>query len=67
MGSRSVSKYVAGLAKHSHRNRRGKLPALNAERQASLRRLYFVKKWKQVTLAIHFRIAPSTVSRYLSS
>jgi hypothetical protein len=62
-----MSKYVAGLAKHSHRNRRGKLPALNAEQRASLVRLSRVKKWKQVTLAIHFRIAASTVSKYISS
>ena len=57
-------KYVR---KNTRRNARKHLPALNAEQRASLRRLYFAKKWKQVTLAIHFRIAASTVSRYIST
>jgi DNA-binding transcriptional regulator LsrR (DeoR family) len=55
------------VRKNTQRNKRKHLPALNAEQRASLRRLYFVKKWKQVTLAIHFRIAQSTVSRYVAS
>jgi DNA-binding transcriptional regulator LsrR (DeoR family) len=57
-------KYVR---KNTQRNKRKHLPALNAEQRATLRRLYFVKKWKQVTLAIQFRISQSTVSKYISS
>jgi DNA-binding transcriptional regulator LsrR (DeoR family) len=53
--------------KHVHRNKRKHLPALNAEQRAALRHLYFVKKWKQVTLAIHYRIAQSTVAKYIAS
>lgn len=55
------------VRKNTQRNKRKHLPALNAEQRASLRRLYFVKKWKQVTLAIQFRISQSTVSKYISS
>lgn len=50
-----------------HRNKRKHVPALNAEQRAALLRLYFVKRWKQVTLAIHYRIAQSTVSKYIAS
>ena len=57
-------KYVR---KNTQRNKRKHRPALNAEQRATLRRLYFVKKWKQVTLAIQFRISQSTVSKYISS
>jgi DNA-binding transcriptional regulator LsrR (DeoR family) len=49
-----------------HRNHRKHVPALNAEQRATVRRLYFVKKWKQVTLAIQFRISQATVSKYVS-
>jgi DNA-binding transcriptional regulator LsrR (DeoR family) len=49
-----------------HRNKRKHLPALNRERRADLVHQYFVKKKKQVTLAIQFHIAQSTVSRYIS-
>jgi len=57
---------VKYVRKNTRRNQRKHLPALNAEQRTSLLRLYFVKKWKQVTLAIHFRIAQSTVARYIA-
>lgn len=50
-----------------HRNKRGHLPALNRERKAALRHLYFVKRKKQVMLAIHFRISQSTVAKYIAN
>lgn len=53
--------------KNTRRNARKHLPALNREQRVSLRRLYFREKWKQVTLAIHFRIAQSTVAKYIAS
>ena len=50
-----------------HRNKRGHWPALNAEQRAALLRAYFVKRKKQVTLAIQWRIAQSTVARYIAN
>jgi DNA-binding transcriptional regulator LsrR (DeoR family) len=51
----------------SHKNKRGHTPALTAEQRTALLRLYFVKKKKQVFLAIQYRIAQSTVARYIAS
>lgn len=50
-----------------HRNKRGHVPALNAEQRAALIRQYFVKGKKQVTLAIQFGIRQSTVARYIAA
>jgi predicted transcriptional regulator len=49
-----------------HRHHRKHIPALSVEGRASVRRLYFRKRWTQVRLAIHFHIAQSTVSKYVS-
>lgn len=49
-----------------HPNKRGPSPILNRERREALLHLRFKKRWKQVTLAIHFHIAQSTVARYIA-
>jgi hypothetical protein len=51
----------------THKNKRGTVAALNAEQKAALLHQYFVKKKKQVFLAIQYRIAQSTVARYIAS
>jgi hypothetical protein len=50
----------------THKNKRGKTPVLTAEQKAALLHLYFVKKKKQVFLAIQYRIAQSTVAKYIA-
>lgn len=50
-----------------HRNKRKHLPALNREERAALVHLYFKKRRRQVSLAIQFRIAQSTVARYIAA
>lgn len=55
------------VRKNTRRNARKHLPALNGERRAALIRLYRVKRWTQVRLAIHYRIAQSTVAKYIAS
>jgi hypothetical protein len=50
-----------------HRNRRGHVPALSQEARRALLRQYFKERKKQVTLAIHYRIAQSTVARYIAN
>jgi hypothetical protein len=50
-----------------HRNRRGHVPALNAEQRAALIRQYFKLRKKQVTLAIQYRISQSTVAKYIAA
>lgn len=50
----------------SHPHRRGTRPVLNREQRAALLHLRFKKRWKQVTLAIHFHVAQSTVCRYIA-
>lgn len=49
-----------------HPNKRGHLPALNREQRRELVRQYFKLRKKQVTLAIQFRIAQSSVHRYIT-
>jgi len=51
----------------NHRNKRGHVRALNNEQRAALIHQYFVKKKKQVTLAIQFRISQSTVAKYIAA
>lgn len=51
----------------THKNKRGIRPALNAEQKSALLHLYFVKKKKQVFLAIQYHIAQSTVAKYIAS
>jgi hypothetical protein len=51
----------------THPNKRGHRPALNHEQRRALVHQYFVKRKKQVTLAIQFRIAQSTVAKYIAS
>lgn len=50
-----------------HRNRRDHVPALNAEQKAALLHQYFVKRKKQVFLAIQYRVAQSTVAKYIAA